>query len=373
MKNFWILLITCICLCFTTACLEAQPANTKAEKYKCPPCGMDCDRLHFDKPGSCPHCHMPLQKASTIKPRTKVGILLFDGVQIIDYTGPYEIFGQAGYDVYTVSKTGQMISTAFKMKVQPNYSFANVPQPDILVVPGGQVNAARKDKATLAWLKSVYPQTQNLLSVCTGAFILAEAHLLDGKTATTFHRSLAKLRKQFPKVKVVTDKRFVDNGKIITSAGLSAGMDAALAVVAKKQGVGNAQKIALHIEYIWQPEKKFARGEFADVKYLRGTHRLIRQLRKLSSRIIFKQTQGDVSQWDARWQLTTGQVDKVWETIAAHYDTHHTLSINKQTAKWRFKGSDQSDWSGQVKLEPVAGKANDYQLIVKVWQVSKGK
>lgn len=346
---------------FTAACSNAQ----QAEAYVCPPCGQDCDKLHFSKAGECLHCGMTLVKKN--KKKKTVAILLFDSVQIIDYTGPYEIFGQAGYKVYTVSKTGKMVNTVFGMKVTPTYSFANAPQPDILVIPGGDTRTIRKDQTTIDWVNKAYKKADRTMSVCTGAFVLAEAKLLDNKTVTTFHYALARLAKNYPKVKVVTDKRFVSDGKILTSAGLSAGMDGALAMVAEEQGLGRAQQIALNIEYIWQPEKKYARGEFADFKYLRGTRRLVRKL-KHTDKITFTNTKGNTTYWNAHWNIQTKEANKVWSQITTHYDKQYKLAKQKYKANWSFKGTDNKDWKGEVTLQAVSGTKSDYQLVVKVWQ-----
>ena len=123
--------------------------------------------------------------------RLKAAILIFDGVQIIDYTGPYEVFGQARFDVFTVSETGETITTTMGMSVNPTHSFEDSPTPDLLLVPGGDVMASLEDPEILAWVRKMSVEAEYVLSVCNGAFILAEAGLLDGLTATTFHGLLS--------------------------------------------------------------------------------------------------------------------------------------------------------------------------------------
>ena len=194
----------------------------------------------------------------------RVALLVFTGVQIIDFTGPYEIFGTAGYDVYTVAETKDPITTVNGMTVVPKYDFATAPPPDVLVVPGGGIYAASNSAKTIQWIADVTTRTKHTMSVCNGAFLLAQAGLLDGLTATTTAGLIEKLRAQYPKVHVVDDRRFVDNGKIITTAGLSAGIDGALHVVARMQGNGKAQLTALGDEYDWKPEPGFARASLAD-------------------------------------------------------------------------------------------------------------
>lgn len=199
---------------------------------------------------------------------TSVAILMFDGVQIIDFAAPFEVFGQAGFEVFTVSRDGGQITTAMNLSVNTDYDLAGAPIADIILVPGGSVHAAMSDEAILAWLTERSGQARHVLSVCTGAYILAGSGLLDGQRATTFHRALDDFAQQFPKVDTVRDQRWVDNGRIVTAAGLASGIDAALHVVARVQGVERARTVALHLEYDWSPDEGFVRARLAD-RYLR--------------------------------------------------------------------------------------------------------
>jgi putative intracellular protease/amidase len=196
--------------------------------------------------------------------KVKVGILLFDEVQIIDFAAPYEVFGQAGFEVLTVSASGKALTTAMGLRVSPDHSFTTLPKVDVILVPGGNVDAVMNDQQVQNWLKSQHAQVKHMLSVCTGAQILAESGLLNGLQATTFHRQLDDLAFDYPKISVLTDQRYVDNGKIITSAGLSSGMDAALFLVSKINGLEAAKTVAMHIEYDWQQDNGFVRGTMAD-------------------------------------------------------------------------------------------------------------
>ena len=116
----------------------------KARRYVCTPCGMACDKKFFDHPGKCPDCGGRLigQGASGASRKT-AAILIFDGVDIIDYTGPYEVFGQGGFEVFTVAETKGTVTTSMGMKVIPQHTFADAPPPDVLVVPGGNVKGPR--------------------------------------------------------------------------------------------------------------------------------------------------------------------------------------------------------------------------------------
>jgi transcriptional regulator GlxA family with amidase domain len=225
--------------------------NDSSKIYVCPPCGLDCDKLTFTKPGVCPHCGMELIPKSEIK---TVAILLFDGVEIIDYSGPWEIFGAAGFEVHTVAASTGPIKTVFGQRVIPDYTLENCPKTDILLVPGGSVSRAANDPHVIHWIQDRAKESQHVMSVCTGAFILAKAGLLDGQSSTTIRHSLDRLAKVAPKTKVIRNVRYVDNGKIITTAGLSAGMDGALRLVWKILGKEKAQATASGLEYKWEPE-----------------------------------------------------------------------------------------------------------------------
>jgi putative intracellular protease/amidase len=199
------------------------------------------------------------------QPAIRVGIVLFNGVEPIDYAGPYEVFAQAGFAVATVSADGKPVS-GMGLKVAPDYSFANAPPFDVLVVPGGNVGHPEHDPALIAFIRRRSAKARQVLSVCTGAYILAASGLLDGLEATTYTESLRDLAASYPKIQVIHDARWVDNGKIVTSAGLTTGIAAALHVVANLEGVEAARAIALRLEYDWQPSAKagFVRGDMAD-------------------------------------------------------------------------------------------------------------
>lgn len=208
--------------------------------------------------GKCPICGMDLVRRDEL---VHAAILVFDEVQIIDYAAPYEVFGQARFFTYLVSPDGGPITTAMNMRVTPHFGIGDAPRPDVLLVPGGGVDEILEDERGLAWVRESAATARHVLSVCNGAFILAEAGLLDGLTATTFHKLLEKLAMGYPEVDVVRGTRFVDNGKIVTSAGLSAGIDGAIHVVEKVQGGEAARKLADHIEYAWDPSVGQALGK----------------------------------------------------------------------------------------------------------------
>src|SRR5215470_3557761 len=188
----------------------------------------------------------------------KVAIVLYDGVEILDFAGPTEVFTAAGngaFRVYTVAATHAQVLSQGVLKVQPDYSVEDAPTPDILVLPGGNSRAFTRSKAGMAWVKKVTAKNELSMSVCTGAFILAELGLLDGRPATTHWGAISGMRSAYPKVQVKTDVRFVDDGRIVTTAGVSAGIDGALHVVQRLLGDDVAWETARYMQYVWEPKK----------------------------------------------------------------------------------------------------------------------
>jgi len=199
-------------------------------------------------------------------PRTKkVAILIFNDVQVIDYSGPLEVLADAGFDVFTVAATKDPVTTSAgeAVKLMPRYTFADSPQADLIVIPGGGFEAA-KDSSTVAWIKRESAHAEHVMSVCNGAFTLANTGLLDGLRATTTAGNINRLRKMYPEIKVTPEQRIIDNGKVITTAGLSSGIDGALHMVDVMKGQGAGQSIALTIEYDWRPNGGYVRGIMAD-------------------------------------------------------------------------------------------------------------
>lgn len=174
---------------------------------------------------------------------------LYEGVEVLDFAGPMEVFSYAGFKVFTVAKTKAPLLSQGILKILPDYSIADAPPADVLAVFGGDEHVASDDPAVIAWIQSRDKTTNSYFSVCTGAFILGKAGLLDHLTVTTFHSSITHLQKAVPKAKVLEHVRYVDNGRIITTAGISAGIDGALHLVAKLKGADAALSVAQHMEY----------------------------------------------------------------------------------------------------------------------------
>ncbi len=172
---------------------------------------------------------------------------------MIDYAGPWEVFQdvvnpkteQAAFQLYTVGETRPPITVSGGMKVLPSFDFGNAPLPKVLVIPAQQGESA----ATLNWIRRCAKQADVVMSVCTGAFLLAKTGLLDGRPATTIAGAYKMLEMTYPKVKVQRGVRFVESGNLACSAGLSAGIDLALRVVTRYFGPDVADETATMMEY----------------------------------------------------------------------------------------------------------------------------
>ena len=185
-----------------------------------------------------------------------VAILIFDEVEVLDFCGPFEVFGVTGrnenpkpFNVYTVAEKSPILARN-SLSVNPTYTLENCLQPDILLVPGGYGTRREMNNPTIInWIQAQFPKVELMLSVCTGALILGKAGLLDGLSATTHFRAEDELRAAAPQTTVCMSERYVDNGKVITSAGISAGIDMALYTVGRLLGAEEAVETAHYMQY----------------------------------------------------------------------------------------------------------------------------
>jgi len=192
-----------------------------------------------------------------------IGILLFDDVEVLDFAGPFEVFGVARTDdnppqrlfqVVTVAETARPVQARNGLSINPHHTLATCPPLDLLLVPGGQGTRREIHNPVLVdWIKARAAQVDLLLSVCTGSFLLAKASLLDGLKATTYHTTFDTLAELAPTATLCPGERFVDNGHLIMSAGISAGIDMSLYVVGKLHGDAQATRTARHMEYEYWP------------------------------------------------------------------------------------------------------------------------
>lgn len=194
-----------------------------------------------------------------ITPPLTVAILIFDDVEVLDFCGPFEVFSVANrdaepafFDVYTVAKAKTVVARGGLM-VTAKYSLTECPLADVLVIPGGIGVRSIMDDATIRdWIGTQAETSQLVTSVCTGALLLGRCGLLDGLEATTYHQCIEELRAVAPRTTVLTDRRFVDNGRLITSAGISAGIDMSLHIVSRLVGLAAAREVAERMEYDWR-------------------------------------------------------------------------------------------------------------------------
>jgi transcriptional regulator GlxA family with amidase domain len=191
-----------------------------------------------------------------------VAILMFNEVEVLDFAGPFEVFSVASraakrdgdfpfppFTVSLVSKSGGMVRARHGLDLAVNASLADTPAPDVVMVPGGVVTKVLGDETTLNWIRQAHRTSVITASVCTGAFLLAKAGLLDGLAATTHWEDIADLRAAAPNTEVREGVPFVEQGKIITSAGISAGIEMSLHIVARLAGEDLAQRTARQMEY----------------------------------------------------------------------------------------------------------------------------
>jgi transcriptional regulator GlxA family with amidase domain len=203
----------------------------------------------------------PQEGGARIAPPDKGGIpvavAISEGVTVIDFAGPWEVFqdvmvperggdhaNQMPFELFTVSETKNVVIGSGGLRLVPDHTFESAPQPKVIVVP-----AQAGSKALHAWLRKAGEKADLTMSVCTGAFQLARAGLLSGKSATTHHDFTDSLQKQYADIRVQRGLRFVENGRIATAGGLTSGIDLALRVVERYFGRPAAERTAAYMEY----------------------------------------------------------------------------------------------------------------------------
>ena len=196
-----------------------------------------------------------LEKSKLVPPSNggiPVAILISAGLNVIDFSGPWGVFEsvqvpdatEPPFRLFTLAETAEVVISGSGLKLMPHYTFANVPDVKVVVIP-----AQRGSDAMREWLRKTVGKADVTMSVCTGAFQLAKAGLLSGKSATTHHEYLDKLEREFPDIHVKRGVRFVESEKISTAGGLTSGTDLALRVVERYFGRGVAQAAATYMEY----------------------------------------------------------------------------------------------------------------------------
>lgn len=259
----------------------------------------------------------------------KVAVVLFPGVEIIDFSGPWEVFGAAGMEVFSVAASDSIITAGMGLKLKPNYAFANAPTPDIILVPGGRVDAS--DTVIVNWIAQTSKNAEHTMSVCTGAFFLAAGGLLDSLKATTNYPAIRLLKRLAPHTSITDTVRLIDNGKIITSAGLSSGIDAAFHLVSLYLGKAQTQKLANDLEYGWNNKDPFVRGKLAD-KHVQG---FLDALTPFD----YEMTEytGDRNQWSVSVNLKTDlKRDDLFHILTTQFEQVSDWKKTKKRNRWTF-------------------------------------
>jgi transcriptional regulator GlxA family with amidase domain len=192
---------------------------------------------------------------------TRIGISLFEGAEELDWAGPWEVLSAWAQnhptddvEVFTVSQHDGVVTCAKGLKVVPDHTWDSAPPIDVLVYPGGRGTRPQIGDETVAgWLRKTADSAQLMTSVCTGSLVFADAGLLDGRPATTHWGSLDRLGSLGEGIAVRPDDRFVDDGDVITAAGVSAGIDMALHLIARLVSVERAREVRHYIQYDPEP------------------------------------------------------------------------------------------------------------------------
>ena len=188
-----------------------------------------------------------------------IGIYLYDQAEVLDFSGPYGVFSTAArlcsplqpFEVFLVSESGRTVTARGGFSVNPAYSFLNHPPIDVMIIAGGEHQAELSKSAVLRWIKTTSAQAQHVASVCTGAFLLAQAGVLHHQRATTHWEDIPDLRAAYPDLQVLEQQRWVEDGKFISSAGISAGIDMSLYLLSKIHSRTLAEQTARQMEFSW--------------------------------------------------------------------------------------------------------------------------
>jgi transcriptional regulator GlxA family with amidase domain len=199
----------------------------------------------------------------------RVGIYVYDEVEILDFAGPYEVFstasrvaqrrdpgGEAPFTVALLAREARLVTARAGLAVKPHFTVGDHPPLDVLVVPGGVHDAELARPELIAWIARQHASTRLTASVCTGAFLLAAAGLLDGLDVTTHWEDAADLARAFPAVRVREGARWIEHERIVTSAGISAGLDMSLRLVARLAGEPLAHATARQMDYAWRSDPR---------------------------------------------------------------------------------------------------------------------
>lgn len=292
------------------------------------------------------------------KTRYSAAFLLSDGTLPLDYAGAYEVLGQSRMKVFTVAKTNDTVKLSTNMRVIPNYSIDNAPAFDILVIP-----ASTEDTTVIRWIRKKADSLDYILTICGGVLPVYDAGLLDGKTITGYGPLIDHLKSHAQNATVVTDQRFVDNGKIITCGSYMSGIDGALYLVSKIYGEPKAQEVANNIEYNWDKEYKYVRAKLAD-NWLAPLYDFGPPLRGRTLRY-----EGDEKHWIAEYEAKREQTLKeFYSQIPEMAEMHNWTNLETKTteteyfSKWTRKDFNTREMNCQIRIKSLTGQENMFLL-----------
>ncbi|GAB3291942.1 DJ-1/PfpI family protein [Parahaliea aestuarii] len=193
-----------------------------------------------------------------------IGIFIYEHAEVLDFSGPFEVFatanrlrgGEGRFNCFLVAETTAAVSARAGYSVNPHFGFADHPALDVLIVSGGIHSAELHKRPVIDWITTVADRATIVASVCTGAFLIAEAGLLSGRQATTHWEDIADLRSSYPDVEVLEERRWVDEGGVVSSGGISAGIDMSLHLVERLAGRDLAERTARQMEFDWRDNRQ---------------------------------------------------------------------------------------------------------------------
>jgi len=188
-----------------------------------------------------------------------IGIYIYENAEVLDFVGPFEVFSVASrfleeskkFNVLLISEKDEQVTARGGFKVNSNHIFENAPNIDVLIVVGGVHNKELEKGDVIKWIKKSSINAKLTASVCTGAFLLAEANIITTHKVTTHWEDIDDLQSSYPSLKVISNKRWIDEGNVVTSGGISAGIDMSLHLVSKIYGEELALKTAKQMEFDW--------------------------------------------------------------------------------------------------------------------------
>ena len=188
-----------------------------------------------------------------------VGIFIYDRAEVLDFSGPYEVFVTASricptgdpFNVFLIGETGETVTARGGYGVNPAFGFCDCPSIDVLIVVGGVHTEEMKKTTVINWIASTASRAKVVASVCTGVFLLAEAQILTDRRATTHWEDISDLRSSYPNLTVCESKRWIDDGNVVTSGGISAGIDMSLHLVSKLHSFELARRTARQMDFNW--------------------------------------------------------------------------------------------------------------------------